>query len=107
MAGFFFVATIYTQQAMKPLAALLLLCACCFAQNESHDRNQPTARIAAQCTTTSFTGNVKRGQPYVQPIGDGLTYRLAPLRQSSAGADSKASEFIGWTIEVAYLRRKG
>jgi hypothetical protein len=83
---------------MKIFATLLLLCVGCLAQ----DPPAPTSG----CVATSFTGNVKRALPFVQVIGDGLTYRLAPKRQAAA-TESEQAQFIGWTIEVAYLRQKG
>jgi len=91
---------------MKILAALLLLSIGCFAQDQDRDRDRERDLKPAGCVTTSFTGNVKRGLPFVEPIGSGLSYRLAPFRQAATDAAHPA-EFIGWTIEVAYLKQKG
>jgi hypothetical protein len=95
---------------MKTLAAILLVCVCCyapcFAQDKDRDAASAPAASPTACVVTSFTGNVKRAQPFVMPIGSGLTYRLAPFRQS-ATSPAEQPEFIGWTIEVAYLKQQG
>lgn len=93
---------------MKITVAIILLSLCCFAQDKDRDRDSSPERSAtsASCVSTYFTGNVKRALPFVQPLGSGLSYRLAPFRQNATDANHEP-EFTGWTIEIAYLKQKG
>lgn len=60
---------------------------------------QSTPLASERCVQTSFTGQVRRGETFAQPISTGLTYRLAPVQDSS--------EVSGWTIEVMHRRHAG
>jgi hypothetical protein len=62
--------------------------------------------VVSDCVTTSFTGSVKRGLPFVQTIGSGLTYQLVPV-ESQASEHKGEPQFIGWTIRIAYLKNRG
>jgi hypothetical protein len=85
---------------MKPFCVLLSLCLGCFAQDGKEVQITPT------CVATSFTGSVKRGLPFVQTIGDGLTYQLIPA-QSEVSDPAHPPKFVGWTIRIAYLKNRG
>jgi hypothetical protein len=86
--------------AMKVLCVFLLLSLGCFAQDSKPGQTVPT------CVATSFNGQVKRGLPFIQTIGGGLTYQLIPA-QSEASDSTHPPKFIGWTIRVAYLKNRG
>ncbi len=93
---------------MRILAALFILSTFAIAQDRDSDRDrapQHERAAASTCVTTTFFGNVHRGLPYVQPIGGGLSFRLVPFPMASA--EKGGPNFIGWTIEVAYLKKKG
>jgi hypothetical protein len=86
--------------AMKPLCVLVLLSLGCLAQEGKQVAPTPA------CVATSFNGQVKRGLPFVQTIGNGLTYQLIPVEQE-ATAPTHPPKFIGWTIRIAYLKNRG
>jgi hypothetical protein len=86
--------------AMKPLCVLVLLSLGCLAQEGKQVPATPG------CVATSFNGQVKRGLPFIQTIGNGLTYQLIPVEQE-ATAPTDSPKFIGWTIRIAYLKNRG
>lgn len=98
---------------MKRIVFFLLLSCLCAAQDRDRDkdkdRDQEPKRerpaTATSCVMTYFFGEAHKGQPFVQPLGGGLTYRLAPF--DAPGNNKDATRFIGWSIEVAYLKQKG
>jgi hypothetical protein len=91
---------------MKILAALLLLSLVGFAQDKDRDAEPSSAAAPSTCSATTFTGDVKLGMPFAQPIGSGLTYRLLPSAKKSA-TPAATPTFIGWTIQVVYLEKRG
>jgi hypothetical protein len=86
--------------AMKPLCVLVLLSLGCLAQEGKQVPATPG------CVATSFNGQVKRGLPFIQTIGNGLTYQLIPVEQEATDP-THSPKFIGWTIRIAYLKNRG
>ncbi len=88
---------------MKIFAVLFLFSISTFAQNA--DRTSEPVPAPSSCVRTYFTGNVKHALPFAETIGSGLTYRLVPTQLKAS--DPSNPKFIGWTIEVAYLKNRG
>jgi hypothetical protein len=85
---------------MKPLCVILVLSLGCLAQEGKPVQTAPT------CVATSFSGYVKRGLPFIQTIGSGLTYQLIPA-QIEESDSTHPPRFFGWTVRVAYLKNRG
>jgi hypothetical protein len=85
---------------MKPFCVLLLISLSCLAQDSKQAQPTPT------CVATSFNGQVKRGLPFIHTIGSGLTYQLIPVESESSDS-THPPKFIGWSIRVAYLKKRG